>query len=186
MIGDKLASEADKVQGNIKLSKIDLTKKAGSEDYLISENLKEKISLADDVELILGENKDNYLSYDAQEGKLISKEINSVENAIEEASKGSGSGVYQMSGDEEASGSLGTLSSGNLTVNGGGNTLQGNNQEGAKVASGATLNLTDIEVDGFANETAVENNGGTVNLSGVTMNDKQVQTVKQISRVIQL
>ncbi len=167
---DKLASTTEKVQGTIKLSKIDLTKKSDTE-YEISNVLKDKISLADDVELVLGENKDNFLSYDSSDGKLKSKEINSVESAVKEVSGGIGSGVYQMSSDEKASESLGTLKSGNLTVNGGGNTLQGNNQEGAKVESGATLNLADIEVSGFANGTAVENEGN-VNLSNVTLNDK--------------
>lgn len=169
--GDTLNTKnANKVEGNIELSKIDLTSQE-EDNYQISTTIGDKISLSDDVELIVGENGNNYLDYNSADGKLTAANVASVADAI---AKDSANGVYQMTGDETLTGDLGTLgeNANTLTINGGGNVLNGGNNKGVTVGEGQTLNLANMkEVGGFADETAVQNEG-TVNLSQITLNDK--------------
>ena len=169
--GDTLnTTNADKVEGNIELSKIDLTSQE-EDNYQISTTIGDKISLSDDVELIVGENGNNYLDYNSADGKLTAANVASVADAI---AKDSANGVYQMTGDETLTGDLGTLgeNANTLTINGGGNVLNGGNNKGVTVGEGQKLNLANMkEVGGFADETAVQNEG-TVNLSQITLNDK--------------
>ena len=169
--GDTLnTTNPDSVEGNIELSKIDLTSQTG-DTHQISTTIGDKISLSDDVELIVGDNGNNYLDYNSANGTLTADNVTSIADAI---AKDSANGVYQMTGDETLTGDLGTLagSDNTLTINGGGNSLNGGNNQGVTVAQGQTLNLTNMkEVGGFADETAVTNDG-TVNLSQITLNDK--------------
>ena len=169
--GDTLnTTNPDSVEGNIELSKIDLTSQTG-DTHQISTSIGDKISLSDDVELVVGDNGNNYLDYNSANGTLTADNVTSIADAI---AKDSANGVYQMTGDETLTGDLGTLagSDNTLTINGGGNSLNGGNNQGVTVAQGQTLNLTNMkEVGGFADETAVTNDG-TVNLSQITLNDK--------------
>ena len=169
--GDTLnTTNPDSVEGNIELSKIDLTSQTG-DTHQISTSIRDKISLSDDVELVVGDNGNNYLDYNSANGTLTADNVTSIADAI---AKDSANGVYQMTGDETLTGDLGTLagSDNTLTINGGGNSLNGGNNQGVTVAQGQTLNLTNMkEVGGFADETAVTNDG-TVNLSQITLNDK--------------
>ena len=169
--GDTLnTTNPDSVEGNIELSKIDLTSQTG-DTHQISTSIGDKISLSDDVELVVGDNGNNYLDYNSANGTLTADNVTSIAEAI---AKDSANGVYQMTGDETLTGDLGTLagSDNTLTINGGGNSLNGGNNQGVTVAQGQTLNLTNMkEIGGFADETAVTNDG-TVNLSQITLNDK--------------
>lgn len=169
--GDTLnTTNPDSVEGNIELSKIDLTSQTG-DTHQISTSIGDKISLSDNVELVVGDNGNNYLDYNSANGTLTADNVTSIADAI---AKDSANGVYQMTGDETLTGDLGTLagSDNTLTINGGGNSLNGGNNQGVTVAQGQTLNLTNMkEVGGFADETAVTNDG-TVNLSQITLNDK--------------
>ena len=169
--GDTLnTTNPDSVEGNIELSKIDLTSQTG-DTHQISTSIGDKISLSDDVELVVGDNGNNYLDYNSANGTLTADNVTSIADAI---AKDSANGVYQMTGDETLTGDLGTLagSDNTLTINGGGNSLNGGNNQGVTVAQGQTLNLTNMkEIGGFADETAVTNDG-TVNLSQITLNDK--------------
>ena len=169
--GDTLnTTNASSVEGNIELSKIDLTSQSG-DNYQVSTTIGDKISLSNDVELVVSESGNNYLDYNSANGTLTAANISSVADAI---AKDTANGVYQMTGDETLTGDLGILAGSNntLTINGGGNTLNGGGNQGVTVGQGQTLNLANIEsVEGFADETAVTNDG-TVNLSQITLNDK--------------
>ena len=168
--GDSLnTANSDTVAGNIELSKVDLTTKSDDTPFTVSSTLQDKISLSSDIELVADENS-NYVNYDATTGQF-NADLLTLNDAI---AQGDANGVYQMTADESLSAGLGTLqgSDNTLSVNGGGYSIIGNDNEGVTVNDGQTLNLTNIkEIGGFKDSTAVTNNG-TVNLSNVALNDK--------------
>lgn len=168
--GDSLnTANSDAVAGNIELSKVDLTTKSDDTPFTVSSTLQDKISLSSDIELVADEDS-NYVNYDATTGQF-NADLLTLSDAI---AQGDANGVYQMTADESLSAGLGTLqgSDNTLSVNGGGYSIIGNDNEGVTVNDGQTLNLTNIkEIGGFKDSTAVTNNG-TVNLSNVTLNDK--------------
>ena len=168
--GDSLnTTNSDAVAGNIELSKVDLTTKSDDTLFTVSSTLQDKISLSSDIELVADEDS-NYVNYDATTGQFNADKL-TLNDAI---AQGDANGVYQMTADESLSAGLGTLqgSDNTLSVNGGGYSIIGNDNEGVTVNDGQTLNLTNIkEIGGFKDSTAVTNNG-TVNLSNVALNDK--------------
>ena len=168
--GDSLnTTNSDAVAGNIELSKVDLTTKSDDTPFTVSSTLQDKISLSSDIELVADEDS-NYVNYDATKGQFNADKL-TLNDAI---AQGDANGVYQMTADESLSAGLGTLqgSDNTLSVNGGGYSIIGNDNEGVTVNDGQTLNLTNIkEIGGFKDSTAVTNNG-TVNLSNVALNDK--------------
>ena len=168
--GDLLnTANSDAVAGNIELSKVDLTTKSDDTPFTVSSTLQDKISLSSDIELVADEDS-NYVNYDATTGQFNADKL-TLNDAI---AQGDANGVYQMTADESLSAGLGTLqgSDNTLSVNGGGYSIIGNDNEGVTVNDGQTLNLTNIkEIGGFKDSTAVTNNG-TVNLSNVALNDK--------------
>ena len=168
--GDSLnTANSDTVAGNIELSKVDLTTKSDDTPFTVSSTLQDKISLSSDIELVADEDS-NYVNYDATTGQFNADKL-ILNDAI---AQGDANGVYQMTADESLSAGLGTLqgSDNTLSVNGGGYSIIGNDNEGVTVNDGQTLNLTNIkEIGGFKDSTAVTNNG-TVNLSNVALNDK--------------
>ena len=168
--GDSLnTANSDTVAGNIELSKVDLTTKSDNTPFTVSSTLQDKISLSSDIELVADEDS-NYVNYDATTGQF-NADLLTLSDAI---AQGDANGVYQMTADESLSAGLGTLqgSDNTLSVNGGGYSIIGNDNEGVTVNDGQTLNLTNIkEIGGFKDSTAVTNNG-TVNLSNVALNDK--------------
>ena len=168
--GDSLnTANSDAVAGNIELSKVDLTTKSDNTPFTVSSTLQDKISLSSDIELVADEDS-NYVNYDATTGQF-NADLLTLSDAI---AQGDANGVYQMTADESLSAGLGTLqgSDNTLSVNGGGYSIIGNDNEGVTVNDGQTLNLTNIkEIGGFKDSTAVTNNG-TVNLSNVALNDK--------------
>ena len=168
--GDSLnTANSDAVAGNIELSKVDLTTKSDDTPFTVSSTLQDKISLSSDIELVADEDS-NYVNYDATTGQF-NADLLTLNDAI---ALGDANGVYQMTADESLSAGLGTLqgSDNTLSVNGGGYSIIGNDNEGVTVNDGQTLNLTNIkEIGGFKDSTAVTNNG-TVNLSNVALNDK--------------
>ncbi len=168
--GDSLnTTNSDAVAGNIELSKVDLTTKSDDTPFTVSSTLQDKISLSSDIELVADEDS-NYVNYDATTGQF-NADLLTLSDAI---AQGDANGVYQMTADESLSAGLGTLqgSDNTLSVNGGGYSIIGNDNEGVTVNDGQTLNLTNIkEIGGFKDSTAVTNNG-TVNLSNVALNDK--------------
>ena len=168
--GDSLnTANSDTVAGNIELSKVDLTTKSDNTPFTVSSTLQDKISLSSDIELVADEDS-NYVNYDATTGQFNADKL-TLNDAI---AQGDANGVYQMTADESLSAGLGTLqgSDNTLSVNGGGYSIIGNDNEGVTVNDGQTLNLTNIkEIGGFKDSTAVTNNG-TVNLSNVALNDK--------------
>ena len=168
--GDSLnTANSDTVAGNIELSKVDLTTKSDDTPFTVSSTLQDKISLSSDIELVADEDS-NYVNYDATTGQFNADKL-TLNDAI---AQGDSNGVYQMTADESLSAGLGTLqgSDNTLSVNGGGYSIIGNDNEGVTVNDGQTLNLTNIkEIGGFKDSTAVTNNG-TVNLSNVALNDK--------------
>ena len=168
--GDSLnTTNTDAVAGNIELSKVDLTTKSNDTPFTVSNTLQDKISLSSDIELVADEDS-NYINYDAATGQFNADKL-TLSDAI---AQGDANGVYQMTADESLSAGLGTLqgSDNTLSVNGGGYSIAGNDNEGVTVNEGQTLNLTNIkEMGGFKDSTAVTNNG-TVNLSNIALNDK--------------
>ena len=168
--GDTLnTANSDAVAGNIELSKVDLTTKSDDTPFTVSSTLQDKISLSSDIELVADEDS-NYVNYDATTGQFNADKL-TLNDAI---AQGDANGVYQMTADESLSAGLGTLqgSDNTLSVNGGGYSIIGNDNEGVTVNDGQTLNLTNIkEIGGFKDSTAVTNNG-TINLSNVALNDK--------------
>ena len=168
--GDSLnTANSDTVAGNIELSKVDLTTKSDNTPFTVSSTLQDKISLSSDIELVADEDS-NYVNYDATTGQFNADKL-TLNDAI---AQGDANGVYQMTADESLSAGLGTLqgSDNTLSVNGGGYSIIGNDNEGVTVNDGQTLNLTNIkEIGGFKDSTAVTNNG-TINLSNVALNDK--------------
>ena len=168
--GDSLnTTNSDAVAGNIELSKVDLTTKSDDTPFTVSSTLQDKISLSSDIELVADEDS-NYVNYDATTGQFNADKL-TLNDAI---ALGDANGVYQMTADESRSAGLGTLqgSDNTLSVNGGGYSIIGNDNEGVTVNDGQTLNLTNIkEIGGFKDSTAFTNNG-TVNLSNVALNDK--------------
>ena len=168
--GDSLnTANSDAVAGNIELSKVDLTTKSDDTPFTVSSTLQDKISLSNDIELVADKDS-NYVNYDATTGQFNADKL-TLSDAI---AQGDANGVYQMTADESLSADLGSLqgSDNTLSINGGGYSITGNDNEGVTVNDGQTLNLTNIkEMGGFKDSTAVTNNG-TVNLSNIALNDK--------------
>ena len=83
--------------------------------------------------------------------------------------------------DEEVLSDLGTMAGNNstLVVNGSGNEIKGNDNDGATIGAGNTLALNNIKnIDGFKDDLFATNEG-TINLSNVTLSDKIGQSIIQ-------
>ena len=169
---DIFDSTSMNINGNLNLSKIDLTSTSGNDDnYKLTDNLKDKFNLSQNIELVANETSNNFIAYDSTTGILTtSKET--LASSI--STKNDTNRVYQMIKDEEVSSALGKMAGNNSTfiVNGGGNEIKGNNNTGVTVSTGNTLTLNNIKnIDGF-NEDLFAVNEGTINLSNVAINDK--------------
>ncbi len=170
---DKLATSS--LEGNIKLSKLDLTNANG--DYEITSSIKDKISLSDDIELTNSSADKNFLSYNTSDGKLSVSKVDSVSEALKKDT----SGVYQMSKDETLTGE--NFASGDLIINGRGKSLNSDSGNAIKVENGKKLAFSNIKINtaiqnnnevNLSSETEVNNKitgGGTTNITGnITLN----------------
>ena len=141
---DIFDSTPTNVDGNLNLTKVDLTSTNGKADnYTLTSNLKDKLSLGQNIELAANENTNNYVSYDSQTGNLTSSK-ETLASAI--STKNETNRVYQMVKDEEVLSDLGTMAGtdSTLIVNGAGNQIKGNDNEGATIGAGNTLTLNNI------------------------------------------
>ena len=169
---DVFDSTSTDVNGNLSLSKVDLTSTNGTADnYQLTNNLKDKLSLGQNIELAANENTNNYIAYDSTTGALHSSK-ETLASAV--STRNESNRVYQMIKDEEVLSDLGTMAGtdSTLIVNGAGNQIKGNDNEGATIGAGNTLTLNNIKnIDGFKDDLFATNEG-TINLSNVTLNDK--------------
>ena len=169
---DIFDSTLTNVDGNLKLTKVDLTSTNGTADnYTLTSNLKDKLSLGQNIELAANENTNNYIAYDSTTGALHSSKETLV-SAV--STRNESNRVYQMIKDEEVSSELGTMAGtdSTLVVNGGGNEVKGNDNDGAAIGAGNTLALNNIKnIDGFKNDLFATNEG-TINLTNVTLSDR--------------
>ena len=169
---DVFDSTSSNVNGNLYLTKIDLTSTSGGADnYTLTSNLKDKLSLSQNIELAANENSNNYIAYDSTTGALHSSKETLV-SAV--STKNETNRVYQMIKDEEVLSDLGTMAGtdSTLIVNGAGNEIKGNDNAGATIDTGNTLTFNNIKnIDGFKDDLFATNEG-TINLSNVTLSDK--------------
>ena len=169
---DVFDSTSSNVNGNLYLTKIDLTSTSGGADnYTLTSNLKDKLSLSQNIELAANENSNNYIAYDSTTGALHSSKetLVSAVSTMNQTNR-----VYQMVNDEEISSALGTMAGtdSTLIVNGAGNEIKGNDNAGATIDTGNTLTFNNIKnIDGFKDDLFATNEG-TINLSNVTLSDK--------------
>ena len=169
---DVFDSTSTNVDGNLNLTKVDLTSTNGMADnYTLTNNLKDKLSLSQNIELAANENTNNYIAYDSTTGALHSSKETLV-SAV--STRNETNRVYQMIKDEEVLSDLGTMAGtdSTLIVNGAGNEIKGNDNAGAKIDAGNTLTFNNIKnIDGFKDDLFATNEG-TINLSNVTLSDK--------------
>ena len=115
------------------------------ETQVADDNLKSVVELATDAQISkeAGVSKNYLLSYDNTDGML---EFNSIVDLKAAVDATDSSRVYNMSTDENVTQNLGTMGGTNstLTINGGGNDINGNNNQGITVNSGQTLNVNNV------------------------------------------
>ena len=159
---DIIDSSSTKINGILNLSKVDLTSTIGEdENYQLTENLKDKLSLGQNLELAASETSNNHIAYDPVAGVLFSSK-ETLESVI--SKNDNTNSVYQMVKDEEISSELGTIS-------GTGSTLV-NDNAGMTIETGNTLSLNNIkDINGFSEDLFAVNDG-TINLDNVTISNK--------------
>ena len=115
------------------------------ETQVADDNLKSVVELATDAQInkAAGVSKNYLLSYDNTDGML---EFNSIVDLKAAVDATDSSRVYNMSTDENVTQNLGTMGGTNstLTINGGGNDINGNNNQGITVNSGQSLNVNNV------------------------------------------
>ena len=164
---DVFDSTSTDVNGNLNLSKVDLTGQTTDESYVLS-NIN-NLNLSENIQLISDTNFNNYL--ELENGVLGTSKIN-LADAVN--NKDAQNRVYQLTGNEEVLSDLGTMAGtdSTLIVNGAGNEIKGNDNAGATIDTGNTLTFNNIKnIDGFKDDLFATNEG-TINLSNVTLSDK--------------
>ena len=115
---DVFDSKSANIGGNLSLTKVDLTSTDGiGENYQLTNNLKDKLSLDNNIQLAANEDSNNFVAYDSSTGALYSGK-ETLASAI--STRNETSRVYQMVKDEDVSSELGTMAGNNavLIVNG--------------------------------------------------------------------
>ena len=164
---DSFDSTSTNINGNLNLSKVDLTGQTTDESYVLS-NIN-NLNLSENIQLISDTNFNNYL--ELENGVLGTSKIN-LADAVN--NKDAQNRVYQLTGNEEVLSDLGTMAGidSTLIVNGAGNEIKGNDNAGGTIDTGNTLTFNNIKnIDGFKDDLFATNDG-TINLSNVTLSDK--------------
>ena len=127
---DSFDSTPTNINGNLNLSKVDLTGQTTDESYVLS-NIN-NLNLSENIQLISDTNFNNYL--ELENGVLGTSKIN-LADAVN--NKDAQNRVYQLTGNEEVSTALGTMEGNNSTliVNGAGNEIKGNDNDGATIGA---------------------------------------------------
>ena len=146
------------------------------ETQVADDNLKSVVELATDAQIskAAGVKKNYLLSYDNTDGML---EFNSIVDLKAAVDATDSSRVYNMSTDENVTQNLGTMGGTNstLTINGGGNDINGNGHKGITVNSGQTLNVNNV--GNSTDEDSKGFNGFSSSKGGAIYNDRGTATI---------
>nr|MCR5261866.1 hypothetical protein [Candidatus Gastranaerophilales bacterium] len=156
--GDTVNSASGSVDGNLSITKLDLTNTDGSSVSYAFSNLGTDIAFADDIEIVGTSESSNFVRYDSTTGQMNSK-TNSLQTAVDDTNAGEKS-IYIMNGSE--SGGNDTLV-GDLTVRGNGGAITGGGiVVGDGITAGADLILEDVSINNVnaAQDGALFVNGG--------------------------
>lgn len=159
---DNLESTVDK---GILITDLNIILDGNSTSINIADNsLKNHIALEQTADLnIIGTDESYLLSYDDKNGNINFRSANSLLGSMAMANDGD---IYVMTKDENINMSLGSPNANQYGVNGGGNSIIGQEVSGFEVGAEQSLGLTDIKsLEGFKaeNGAAVKNNG-TLNI----------------------